>query len=269
MGNPEDMMHFVIYDIYKAQGPRTHIALHVSPTRLEIVTALEAEGEGGIEGASVHEGFDGLLLQNPQVFTASIEELWTHKQWKDASVWCLHFGPGIQPRLYNFIAESFPTRRTFQNTTHLFGLSSTIALFVPYAEADFSDMHFTVFLPDKDARLVANIPFEEKSREYMETRFQLFLPTLTVSGPDTLAPDAQGEYTLRAFLNGEVCDQPLDVELEHVNGYLPKNRVRVLGGEATFRASALGLLPGDVLKLKAGFRYWAAVAEKKIEVIHG
>ena len=268
MGNPEGLMHFVIHDIYEAQGPRSHIALHVAPTRLEIITALEAEGAGGIEGATVHEGFAGLMLQRPQVFTTSIEELWTHKQWKDASVWCLNFGPGTQPRLYNFIAESFPTRRTFQNTTQLFGLSSTISLFVPYAEADFSDMHFTVFLSDKGERLVANIPFEEKTREYMETRFRLFLPVLTVSGPDTLAPDAQGEYTLRAFLGGEICDQPLDVELEHVNGYLPKTRLRVRG-EATFRASALGLLPGDTLKVKAGFRYWAAVAEKNIEVTNG
>lgn len=245
--------------------PQVHMALHVSPVQLEIIVAQSAEGEEGIDGATVHEGFAGLTLHQPQAFATTIEALWTHKQWKDACVWCLNFGPGIQPTLYNSTAESFPMRRTFGGTAQFFGLNSRLSLFVPYTEASFSDMCYTVLL-NRDERFVANIPFEEGERADMERRFQRFLPTLTVSGPDALAPDARGEYTLRAFLDGEPCDQPLDVEMENVNGYLPKTRIRVRNGAAGFGVSALGLAPGDALKLKAGFRYWGAVAEKIVEV---
>lgn len=265
-------MLIALRNIYGCQGRPRHIALHIEPQRLEIIIAQETgdKDDGALDGACVHEDFAGLRLQAPLHFTSSIEELWKHRQWKDASVWCLKSVDAYSsPCLYNLLAETLPARKTFRDASGIFGLESFIAVFVPYAEADFSDMHYRVLLSDKGERLVANIPIVEKGRDFLDTCFEELLPTLSISGPDSLNPDAQGEYTLRAFLNGEVCEQPLDVELEHVNGYLPKTRVRVRDGEGAFRACALGLLPGDTLKIKAGFRYRASVAEKKIEVVNG
>jgi hypothetical protein len=41
----------------------------------------------------------------------------------------------------------------------------------------------------------------------------------------------------------------------------------VSGGRGSFKIQALGLDPGDNIKIKAGFRYYAAVAEKIVEVV--
>ncbi len=265
-------MLIALRNIYECQGRPRHIALHIEPQRLEIIIAQETgeKDDCALDGASLHEGFAGLNLKEPLHFRIGIEELWRHRQWKDASVWCLKKSVDAYDSLclYNLLAETLPARKTFRDAGGILGLESFIAVFVPYAEADFSDIHYRVLLSDKGERLVANIPIVEKGRDFLDTCFEELLPTLSISGPDSLNPDAQGEYTLRAFLNGQVCEQPLDVELEHVNGYLPKTRVRVRDGEGTFRACALGLLPGDTLKIKAGFRYRASVAEKKIGVVN-
>lgn len=57
------------------------------------------------------------------------------------------------------------------------------------------------------------------------------------------------------------------VEVEATAGYLAHRVVELRNGTATFTISALGLSPGEQIKLKAGWRNYPGAVEKIITVV--
>jgi hypothetical protein len=67
---------------------------------------------------------------------------------------------------------------------------------------------------------------------------------------------------------GDEIHSPAEIYLECVNGYLPKTRIRLdENGHGTFRFISLGLEKGDIMKVKAGFRFMTNSAEADIAII--
>lgn len=66
---------------------------------------------------------------------------------------------------------------------------------------------------------------------------------------------------------GNVIDCASTVYLEAVSGYLPHTRVQMVGGRGKFRAIPLGLLPGEKMRIKGGFRYVPGLADLEMEVV--
>lgn len=95
-------------------------------------------------------------------------------------------------------------------------------------------------------------------------------PVLKISGPNRIAADE----TVSCFVtihHPDSCflleEAGMRIDVEASAGYLAHRAIQTYGGKASFSLSALGLAPGDQIKLKAGWRNYPGAAEKIITVV--
>jgi hypothetical protein len=96
------------------------------------------------------------------------------------------------------------------------------------------------------------------------------LPSLRLSGPDSITADAKADYAIELYSKNTdalVDDVTVRVYLEANAGYLPYRQVEIKNGIATFPFCAFGLSPGDRVKLKVGWRHYSGADEKIITII--
>ena len=72
---------------------------------------------------------------------------------------------------------------------------------------------------------------------------------------------------IKEFDETLIVDKSPVIYLEAVNGYLPKTRVIPINGSVVFKYKALGLEPGDTMRVKAGFHRYTGLAELEIKVV--
>lgn len=246
--------------------PGISTILTVQPDKISLRVGYVVT-EGGIPGGDIHADLQGLQLAMQSEFVVHLEELWQQQDWHDACIWGIVYKKNKIPyAMVNYLADSQTSRRNQNYNKHFIHSFSPIKIVVPFAEADFTEMHYYVFAQDSPHSFIANIPFTEVDEAYMVEHRWDALPTLVLSGPDFLEAGATAQCTVSSFLQAQSFTYPLDVHLEHCNGYLPKTRLR-LNGTGTFPVQALGLRAGDTLKIKAGFRYLSARAEKIMRII--
>jgi hypothetical protein len=92
----------------------------------------------------------------------------------------------------------------------------------------------------------------------------LTVPDLGISGPDKVEAGAVAEFTLHVLNRGKSYDPPVMVYLESDAGRIPRPQLRDVMGSAGFTLDTSGLAPGDVVTLKAGFKYWSGKAVKEV-----
>ncbi|MDR2041211.1 MAG: hypothetical protein LBP98_02690 [Tannerella sp.] len=140
-----------------------------------------------------------------------------------------------------------------------------IHMYVPFGDSDFQDMGYKIILLSGQSRIFSNLPFVELTHE-QHLSPTLFFPELELSGPDAMPPDSAAEFMCSPFYEKAPTMRALQVDLENINGYLPKTRLNLTGPE-TFKIHSFGLEPGDEIKIKAGFRYRPAVVEKIVRIM--
>ncbi len=95
------------------------------------------------------------------------------------------------------------------------------------------------------------------------------LPTVVVA-PLSLhvRPGEMAHFSVRTIDpdSGKTRPSSSTIYLEAVSGYLPHTRVTLKEGEGTFKAMALGLEPGDALRVKAGFRFMPGLGDASVSV---
>ena len=170
---------------------------------------------------------------------------------------------------YNYTAMSLAGRQDYrQRDVH--GKISLFAIYVHYAEEDFTGFDI-VFYHARGTKVVVNVESEALPfhRLTQYTNIGDFLYPLYLEAEGEGQVQAGGETSLTLAVRdreGNVWDYPMDVYLESNTGYLPYRRVRVTG-TASFPVQALGLKAGDVIRVKAGYRWYANLVHKDITVI--
>lgn len=184
------------------------------------------------------------------------------RAWFEPTVWVIPLAtdgtPGIPVYL---MAETLPARATPDAYLSPFDVGPLCALFVPSAEAAIWECGFLLYTKEG---LPLPAGFTEAST--FDAMAASVMPAITMAAPAEMAPDQTGEVTLSVTRAGLPVPSGT-VFLEATAGYLPKRRVQINNGTAQFRFSALGLEAGDEIKLKAGWRYIAAVAETIVRVV--
>ncbi len=246
--------------------PLHHILLRVEQDSLELLGIAEDEA-CGVAGESVHSAFSGRKVVCSELYKLALEDLWGKQDWKDACFWGIGSNGFMQPYfLFNALADSFPTRRNIMDSRAFMPVVSLVKFAAPFTEAGFEDMTFFALRPHPDSLIISNLETMEVAHSEYFAKIWEALPSLEIEGPEEVASEMAVTLSVRAKYQGEPLEHPLDVELEHVNGYLPKTRVR-LNGVARFNVMALGLAAGEKIKIKAGFRYAGSLAEKTLRVI--
>lgn len=249
-----------------------HIKLGVEPDRLIIEAArspLMGMADMQVQdGADFDESLAGreLLIHPPYVLP--LEKFRARREWKEVCVWTVAFSQHTsKPEgIINLFAEAYPARWNSGQIAIVHGRLTHVHILVPFKDSDYSEMSFRVFLPSAESRLFSNLPFELVPFEQISATPMEDLPNLFITGPDTMTPGELASFDIAPTYLGEPTQRRLSVELETVNGYLPKSRIE-LQGPGTFKARALDLEPGDSMKIKAGFRYRPSVAEKEVKIV--
>jgi hypothetical protein len=91
--------------------------------------------------------------------------------------------------------------------------------------------------------------------------FDEFVPEIEIIGPKTVPSDGWVELGLELEHGHDTT-----VYLEAISGYLPKTRITTAHRKATFKVCALGLSPGDELRVKAGFKFYTGRGEAVLEI---
>lgn len=91
----------------------------------------------------------------------------------------------------------------------------------------------------------------------------------TLSGPATVA--AGGTVAVNAAIHMAddvpIAGAAVELRLETTAGYLPKQRVVTVDGQATFNVTALGLSAGDVIRVKVGVGHFTGMDDHTITVV--
>ncbi|MDE7065719.1 MAG: hypothetical protein K2O70_09680 [Desulfovibrionaceae bacterium] len=254
--------------IYSAVSPNPKMPFHtiigISDAVLDLTFARNADAATD-EPQIIRHGGREVAVEILNNFKIHLEELRTAQDWKDACLWGIGIVPFSRVHIYNMLADSFAARRPLSKNIVFIPTMTTVKMVVPFTEAAFTDMDFFVERPDAASFVMAAAVTELEFPAFVERR-NACLPYVVMEGPDTVARDGYAAFTATVFRDGAVLEHPMDVELENVNGYLPKTRVRVFG-QGTFRVGAPGLEPGETIKIKAGFRFLGATSEKIVTVV--
>jgi hypothetical protein len=252
----------------KANQNPLHFSLTVETGLLTATFAFEVSEnmEGAVNGETLSSALAGKFLKIGTL-EYPIEKLRSRREFKGGTAWGALMRRGQPTELYNLWAHTHAQRMEPRFLPGFLEQQYNFNIFVPFADMDFTEMSYKVFLPTEDSLLISNIDFERVTvDENTDLSAWPTMPELVLSGPDTIQADGGASFTCSPFWMDEPTTRRMDVELEHVNGYLPKTRLK-LDGPTAFTAYATGLEPGDEMKIKAGFRYWSSVAEKIVGVI--
>ena len=90
-----------------------------------------------------------------------------------------------------------------------------------------------------------------------------------ITGSSTITANTTNSYnvTLVDATGAAVVGQDADIYIDSYSGYLPKTRVSTSNGLATFNVNALGLVAGDTITLKLGFKNMRNLVPFTISVV--
>lgn len=173
----------------------------------------------------------------------------------------------MQP--FNYTAYSLADRSHFR-VRDSGDRTGILYVFVPFAEASFSECEIFLALAS-GTTITSNVGYDESpfipmvSYEKMD---ELLYPIeLSVTPAATVPAGGQVNITITVYdRDNQVFDYPMEIYLTSRVGYLPYRKVKVTG-TAEVPVHALGLKAGDIIRVKAGYRWYANLTHLDIEVV--
>lgn len=172
--------------------------------------------------------------------------------------------------LFNYTAFSMSNRSNIRiRDTAEVELMGMLYIFLPYAEASFDECEF-YFITVSNTKVEANVEKKELplvpmvSYQNMES---MLYPIELSANNGTISAGGQEDITITVRDHeGNLWDYPMEVYLSSNVGYLPYRKIKVTG-TTTIPVCALGLKAGDVMRIKAGYRWYVNFTHLDLEVI--
>ena len=241
----------------------TGIILHVEAQSLW-VEAYRENVNGPVAGTTLSPELGSRRFEVGKRHTASLAELKGRPEWKDHSIWALamrdmnmQFTP-----MFNRTALTLTSRMNPTHFVSTFSIPVRMMFVVPHKNALFTEMGICVAV-GSGCPLLCNLPAIEADANHVVASV---MPRLSLSGPSAI-PTAGGTFVVNVLCpdSDDTYPHPVEVELDHVNGYLPLTRLNA-EGFASFNVIPFGMQSGQPIKIKAGFRFWEAATEKEVTV---
>ena len=245
--------------------------VHIDPERLEVTPyqILEegATAENAEEGGNVCPELAGKRILRGEKKVFALADLKAERNWGDCTLWnmAVDATPPTVRGFFNRAAVTLPARAGgLQFSRWGWGGQFGLLLLAADAGMTFTDMDYE-FLLAEGHPLVCNLPARKAETNFGNVPWPL---GVTISGPDTLAPGEEAEYTLRVTSPGtdKTHPRPVRLLLSADAGYLPLRAITAEGESTAFRVHALGLRTGEHLRLKVGTKFWSGLGEKEITV---
>lgn len=237
---------------------------------------------GIIEGTSlVPEIQKGLPIKPiSQVGFITDTSILSSQAWSDYGIWLFNCTPnGALKTPYNRFVKTQPTKEHRNLLLQSREESNLLMLCVPFAQDNLNECSF-ILKYNPDIGCLHNFPEFRKlpsdrfefSKYSMEQFFgvKALLPSLRLAGPDVIGAGQMADFTVEMFdrnVDALITTPSARLYLESNAGYLTHRQVYTKDGVARFKLIALGLEPGDKIKLKVGWRNYSGADEKVISVV--
>jgi len=208
--------------------------------------------------------------------TLLLDEVAGSPEWSDHACWLFPVSvltstlvPGAPLASFNQYPTSYMSKSSGARYPVVARLAVPLRVYVPFASCDFSEASL-LFTLNPAFGLIGNVKRGTRyTREKAEAVFDAALPKLTLEGDAEIRADGYANLTVRAVdaAGKPLADADATVYLEAVSGHLPESRVSLSAGRAGFRIGALGLEPGQEIRVKAGFRFFTGLAEHRLQVV--
>lgn len=225
--------------------------------------------KASLTGAFVCVGKTTYFAEPPQAANRSVAYYGTGELGDHRSIgWFLRDNRLSVPTMRNTM--SYLTKAGTSRTLSLEQAMLAAQIIVPFANepltSDYNSIQF-IYSPSYGYR--CNVPVAEYSLSELQNHENGWSPNpiLVLTGSDTVTPGGTIELeTSMQWEDGSLINHASEIYIETTGGYLPLQRVNLIGGKGKFRVTALGLSSGDSFKVKVGWRYYTGVAEKVVVV---
>lgn len=206
------------------------------------------------------------------VATINIGELRARFDWCDHQTYFLAVQEGKFLPVFALYPETLPERETARDYALRTSRNLLVGINVPFAGASDAEVFITVNVNANavDADITVN---DACSLEWSDAassgavRTMLF-PHIHVIAPATI--EAGGSTTIQLRIE-DVAENLMDctatVYVEGVAGAVPATRVPVKNGLASVPVSAFGMVAGDEVRIKFGWKYFPGADEARIAVV--
>lgn len=189
--------------------------------------------------------------------------------WAEHGVWIVPVtrseGRLLAP--FNATADSLAGRWARTDLLARRGWQSLLTLHVPYRGALPADCVIAANAHPDHPPLVAADGMAPPVLEGLAAALAAGQLQVALLAPATVAAGDSAVIPLQVRRNGLPLPAACEVWLEASAGYLPRRRIAVGNGDASFTFSALGLAAGDQVHLKAGWKFWPGAAEAGIAIV--
>ncbi|CAA7620611.1 hypothetical protein [Magnetospirillum sp. SS-4] len=224
--------------------------------------------ESKIDGASIADILAGRDLVISPPVTFDFAEIQGRREFSDYGFWCSTLDPlDIQKPLgiwFNRFAETAITRRDREESPRNME-TAPLHVYVPFLSSTFAECALHIMTHPDWPLIIDHSPVEQE----VEATRSAVLPRIEATNALQVAADGYASVPVRLVdQQGELLSSAAcDLYLAETGGYLPKRRVRAVDGKAWFKVGALGLDPGDTVKIKLGFRHFSGLADINVEVV--
>jgi hypothetical protein len=258
---------------FMSQAQAYAIKLHIDAMKQEVQVVIGTLLRR-VEDQPAAFSVDGVDYFDLSSTVIRVSELRASRNWSDRQVFSCAYDWKLGRWLAPFpqYVYSRPFRFTAYEMNQMFKVgqeNSLIALNVPFADSAFDDCFLTVNLHPTLGGIVVE---GEASADILnlgcdthdETREMVF-PSVQVSAPLVARVGQPLAFSLQVVDGaGHPLPRDAEVHLESVNGYCTKPRVCTYQGAGQAVVLPLGLEAGDIVRLKAGFKFFPALGEAQV-----
>jgi hypothetical protein len=168
---------------------------------------------------------------------------------------------------------TMPTRFSARDASrHVWNGNFLVGLNVPFANSTFDECFITVNLGATACACsvdgLANEDIEESSYQHSGYVREMVFPSVKVSAVSpTVKAGEPASFNLQMVDGlGNPMTRDAELYLETVNGFLPVTRRITQDGKAVATVLTMGMQAGDVVRLKAGFKFYPAADDAEVAI---
>ncbi len=185
---------------------------------------------------------------------------------------------------YNSIAQSYISKAHPLRTVRQYGSPAALFVYQPFKDDKFDTCSMTlkynkaygfstnvsgwdVGANEKEMFNTSGTDTGGNAYNYLGHLYDAFPHFEIVSGGGSIDADGYDTVSVRMVDSSDnLISKDVDIYLESTGGYLPKSRVSMTNGTASFKVGALGLESSDTFKVKIGFKNMTGVNDVEYTV---
>jgi len=270
----EDRMKiYISRSRFMSQAQAYAIKLYIDAKKQEVQAVIGTQLRR-VEDQPAAFSVDGVDYFDISSMVIRVSELRASRNWSGRQVFSCAYDWKLGRWLAPFpqYVYSRPFRFTAYEMNQMFKVgqeNSLIAFNVPFADSAFADCFLTVNLHPTLGGIVvdgdASSDILDLGYDHHDETREMVFPSVHVSAPLVAQVGQPLTFSLQVVDGaGHPLPHDAEIHLEAVNGYCPKPRVRTHQGTAHAVVLPLGLEAGDVVRLKAGFKFFPALGEAQV-----